>query len=258
MHTCNWYISDSVSDVLAQVIQHMAEALRTHSRDIDLQVISAKNSSHLSTFERVKNVFSRKEIWHLFGRAPSWWRITRLHSRTVHTLLDGTKKKWAGYPSRFFTEGAKNGEAVIFPVFDAISSNSEEGRRAVFVRDGREVPEGDYDVVDISDRLLRPEALSGIYITNDTGPREAMRAGLLTMRGVCVASEKSGYLDEILGPDGYFLLKDDDDLQRVISLGLSGRGRHMAMAARHFLKSRRSHERCTDSLITLYRKVIAQ
>ena len=42
MHTCNWYISDSVSDVLAQVIMQMAEALRSHSKNIDLQVINAK------------------------------------------------------------------------------------------------------------------------------------------------------------------------------------------------------------------------
>ena len=64
--------------------------------------------------------------------------------------------------------------------------------------------------------------------------------------------------DEILGSDGYFLIQDDDDLPRIIRQGLADRGRHMAIAARHFLKSRRSHERCTDSLITLYRKVIAK
>lgn len=183
----------------------------------------------------------------------------RLHSRTVHTLLD--KDNWAGHPSRFFTEGAKSGEAVIFPVFDPLSSYSEDGKRAVFVRDGRRVPEGDYEVADITEKLLRPETLSGIYIANDTGPREAMRAGILTMRGVAIASEKSGYLDEILGPDGYFMIRDgddDDDLSRIIHQGLGSRGRHMAMTARHFLKSRRSHERCTDSIISLYRKIISQ
>ena len=103
MHTCNWYISESVSDVLAQVIYHMAEALRTHSKDIELKVINAKDKS-ISEFERTKNFFSKKEIWHLFGKAPLWWKIVRMHSRTVHTLLEGNN--WAGYPSRFFTEGA--------------------------------------------------------------------------------------------------------------------------------------------------------
>ena len=257
-HTCTWYISASVSDVLAQVIKDMAAAFRTHSRNVDLDVISAKDS-HKAAFERVRNIFSRREIWHLFGRAPVWWRIVRLHSRTVHTLLD--KDNWAGHPSRFFTEGAKSGEAVIFPVFDPLSSYSEDGKRAVFVRDGRRVPEGDYEVADITEKLLRPETLSGIYIANDTGPREAMRAGILTMRGVAIASEKSGYLDEILGPDGYFMIRDgddDDDLSRIIHQGLGSRGRHMAMTARHFLKSRRSHERCTDSIISLYRKIISQ
>ena len=254
-HTCTWYIAGNVSDVLAQVIKDMAAALRSHSRNIDLDVISA-NDSHKAGFERVSNIFRKREIWHLFGRAPLWWRIVRMHSRTVHSLLESSN--WAGWPTRFFTEGAKTGEAVIFPVFDPLSSYSEDGKRAVFVRDGRKVPEGDYEIADITERLLRPEALSGIYIASDTGPREAMRAGILTMRGVAIASEKSGYLDEILGPDGYFMIRDDEDLPRIIRQGLGDKGRHMAMSARHFLNSRRSHEKCTASLISLYRKVIAQ
>ena len=256
MHTCNWYISESVSDVLAQVIFHMAEALRTHSKDIELKVINAKDKS-ISDFERTKNFFGKKEIWHLFGKAPLFWKIVRMHSRTVHTLLEGNK--WAGYPSRFFTEGAINGEAVIFPVFDPLSSQSEDVSKAVFIRKERKLPEGDFTVMNIAEKILRPEALSGIYIAEETTPREAMRAGILTMRGLSIASKKSGYLDEILGPDGYFLIKnEEEDLPEIIHKGLTERGRHMAMAARHFLKSRRSHEKCTDSLITLYRKVISQ
>ena len=112
--------------------------------------------------------------------------------------------------------------------------------------------------MNIAEKILRPEALSGLYIADEATPREAMRAGILTMRGLAIASPKSGWLDEILGPDGYFLIQDDEDLPRIIRQGLADRGRHMAMAARHFLKSRRSHERCTDSLITLYRRVIAK
>ena len=78
------------------------------------------------------------------------------------------------------------------------------------------------------------------------------------MRGLAVASPKSGYIEEILGPDGYFMFESDDDLPEVIRLGLGERGRRKAISARHYLKSRRSHDRCTESLITLYRKVIAQ
>ena len=162
-------------------------------------------------------------------------------------------------PSRFFTEGALNGEAVVFPVFDPLSSQSEDVSKAVFVRsDKRKIPDGDYVIMNISEKILRPEALSGLYIADEATPREAMRAGILTMRGLSIASPKSGWLDEILGPDGYFLIQNDEDLPRIIRQGLGDRGRHMAMAARHFLKSRRSHERCTDSLITLYRRVIAK
>ena len=116
----------------------------------------------------------------------------------------------------------------------------------------------DYEIFDISKKVLRPEALSGLYIANDIGPREAMRAGVLTMRGTAIASKKSGWLDEILGPGGYFLIDDDTDLNRLIKFGLGEKGRHMAMAARHFLKSRRSHEKCADSIMTLYRKINAQ
>ena len=257
MHTCTWYISDSVSDVLAQVIRDMANALRSHSRDIDLKIISAKDSRYESGFERAKNIFSRREIWHLFGRAPFWWKIVRLHSRTVHTLLE--ENKWAGYPSRFFTEGAVNGEAVIFPVFDPLKTQSGEVSKAVFVRSKIPLPKGDYEVMNISEKILRPEALSGVYIAEEPTPREAMRAGILTMRGLSIASPKSGYLDEILGPDGYFMIKENEnDLPKIIRQGLGEKGRHMAMAARHFLKSRRSHDKCTESIITLYRKVIAQ
>ncbi|MBQ7150972.1 MAG: hypothetical protein IJR94_01805 [Synergistaceae bacterium] len=255
MHTCNWYISNSVSDVLAQVIKDMASALRSHSRDIDLKVWNSKEKS-FSGLDRCKNIFAKKEIWHLFGQAPAWWKIVRLHSRTVHTLLEGTN--WAGQPSRFFTEGALTGEAVIFPVFDPLSTQSDDVSKAVFIRNNKKIPEGDYKIFDISEKILRPEALSGLYIAGEPTPREAMRAGILTMRGLAIASPKSGYLDEILGPDGYFLIEEESDLPRIIRQGLADRGKYIAGKARHFLKSRRSHERCTDSLISLYRKVIAQ
>ena len=256
MHTCNWFISSSVNGVLEQVIQDMAAALRSHSKDIELNVISAREFQHKPFTALIKEICTKREIWHLFGKAPAWWRIVRLHSRTVHTLLEG--ENWGGWPSRFFTEGLKSGEAVIFPVFDPLGTMSPESGKAVFFRDKKNIPEGDYDVLDISGKILRPEALSGIYIADAPTPREAMRAGILTMRGLAVASPKSGYGEEILGPAGYFMYESDDDLPRIIRLGLGEKGRHTAISARHYLKSRRSHDRCTESLLTLYRKVIAQ
>ena len=256
MHTCNWFISSSVNGVLEQVIQDMAAALRSHSKDIELNVISAREFQHKPFTALIKEICTKREIWHLFGKAPAWWRIVRLHSRTVHTLLEG--ENWGGWPSRFFTEGLKAGEAVIFPVFDPLGSMSPESGKAVFFRDKKNIPAGDYEVLDISGKILRPEALSGIYIAAAPTPREAMRAGILTMRGLAVASPKSGYVEEILGPSGYFMFESDEDLPRIIRLGLGEKGRHMAISARHYLKSRRSHDRCTESLLTLYRKVIAQ
>ena len=256
MHTCNWFISASVNGVLEQVIQDMASALRSHSRDIDLNVISAREFQHRPFFSRVREIFTKREIWHLFGKMPVWWRIVRLHSRTVHTQLEGGT--WGGWPSRFFAEGLKSGEAVVLPVFDPLGSMSPESGKAVFIRDKKNIPDGDYDILDISGKIVRPEALSGIYIADKATPREAMRAGILTMRGLSIASPKSAFIEEILGPDGYFIYKNDDELTRIIHLGLGERGRHTAISARHYLKSRRSHDRCTDALITLYRKVIAQ
>ena len=245
MYSFNWYIAKSVNPVFDQIIRDMAASFRSHAKDIEINIISAKDSSYQAGFERMKNIFAPKSIWHLFGHAPFWWKIVRLHSRTVHTLLDSTK--WAGFPTRLFNEGALTGQGVIYPVFDSLASRTEDVNKAVFVRGKVDLPEGDYEVIDISHKVLRPEALSGIYIASESGPREAMRAGILTMRGVAVASQKSGYLDEILGPDGYFMLDDNSDMSRVIKFGLGEKGRHMAMSARHFLKSRRSHERCTDS-----------
>ena len=256
MHTCTWYISSSVNGVLEQVIKDMAAALRSHSRDIDLNVISARDFQHSGYISQLKEIFTKREIWHLFGKAPLWWRLVRVHSRTVHTLLEDGK--WQGWPTRFFAEGLKAGENVILPVFDPLGSMSPESGKAVFIRDKKNVPAGDYEVLDISGKIVRPEALSGIYIADKPTPREAMRAGILTMRGLCVTSPKSAYIEEILGPDGYFIYGSDDDLPGIIRLGLGEKGRHKAISARHYLKSRRSHDRCTDSLITLYRKVIAQ
>ena len=256
MHTCNWFISSSVNGVLEQVIQDMAAALRTHSKDIDLRVISAREFQHWAYISQIKEIFSKAEIWHLFGKAPLWWKIIKIHSRTVHTLLEG--ENWEGWPSRFFVEGLKAGETAIFPVFDPLGTMSPESEKAVFYRDKKNIPEGDYQVLDISGKILKSEALSGIYIANEATPREAMRAGILTMRGLAIASPKSGYVEEILGPDGYFIYKDDEELKKIIRLGLAERGRHIAMSARHYLKSRRSHDKCTESIINLYRKVIAQ
>ena len=256
MYSFNWYIAKSVNPVFDQIIRDMASSFRSHAKDIEINIISAKDSSYQAGFERVKNIFAHKSIWHLFGHAPFWWKIVRLHSRTVHTLLDSTK--WAGYPTRLFNEGALTGQGVIYPVFDSLASRTEDVNKAVFVRGEVNLPEGDYEVVDISQKILRPEALSGIYIASETGPREAMRAGILTMRGAAIASKKSGYLDEILGPDGYFLIDDNSDMSRVIKFGLGEKGRHMAMSARHFLKTRRSHDKCAESLISVYKRVLAQ
>ncbi|MBQ7221390.1 MAG: hypothetical protein IJS28_10460 [Synergistaceae bacterium] len=256
MHTCNWFISSSVNGVLEQVIQDMASALRSHSKDIDLNVITAGEFQHRPLTSRIREIFTKREIWHLFGHAPLWWRIVKLHSRTVHTKLEGDA--WGGWPSRFFAECLKPGESVVLPVFNQLGAMNPDSGKAVYFRDKKNIPAGDYEVLDISGKIVRPEALSGIYIADAPTPREAMRAGILTMRGLCIASPKSAYIEEILGPDGYFMFSSDDELPRIIHLGLGERGRHAAISARHYLKSRRSHERCTDSLITLYRKVITQ
>lgn len=256
MHSFNWYIAKSVNPVFDQIIRDMAASFKAHAKDIEINIISAKDTGCQAGFERFKNIFARKSIWHLFGHAPFWWKIVQIHSRTVHTLLDSTK--WAGYPTRLFNEGALTGQGVIYPVFDSLASRTEDLRKAVFVRGKIDLPPGDYEVVDIYQKVLRPEALSGIYIAKETGPREAMRAGILTMRGLCVASQKSGWLDEILGPDGYFMIDENSDISRIIKFGLGEKGRHMAMSARHFLKTRRSHEKCAESLISVYKRVLAQ
>ena len=153
MFSCNWYIAKSVNPVFGQIIRDMAAALKKYSRDIDLNIIDARDSDYKAGFERFRNIFAHKNIWHLFGLAPFWWKIVRLHSRTVHTLLD--KSCWAGYPTRLFTEGANNGEGVIYPVFDSLvnQTQSEGTHKAVFIygtNNNIALPEGDYEIFDIS------------------------------------------------------------------------------------------------------------
>ena len=95
----------------------------------------------VSLLERMRLILSSAgALWHLWGKAPRWWGLVRVRSRTVHTswLPDPA---WRGHPSRIFTEQADDGETVVKPTFESRLVHTEEsagvlpdGSCAVYVK----------------------------------------------------------------------------------------------------------------------------
>ena len=124
-----------------------------------------------------------------------------------------------------FPDSAQEGEAVLIPTF--------------------------------ATRGAADNAQSGLHVAG-TGPLDALRAAFLTMRGLVVAALPSPYLDELLGPEGYFQVPEDSEeaWRRALEVVVSEEGRRLAASARHHLKEHCSTDRCADSLIMLYRRAM--
>lgn len=271
----------------------MASALKSKSRaDViiysdggisDIKTDNAFSWNALTSLERLgKILFSGKNIWHLWGDAPSWWGLVRLHARTVHTLslnnFNNKNFKWQGHPSKLFPDKALNGEAVLIPSFETKVSNNDDNNNsdapAVYAGlknsheslspvlddlnikiDGRFVP-----VIDTGDadfNLNSSQAKSGVFISSPSNIFDALKAAVLTMQGLTVVSQKSEYLDALLGADGYFINNDlkENAWRDIIFKALSEQGRRAAVSARHFIKNHFSAEKCADSFLELYKKV---
>ncbi|MBQ9564093.1 MAG: hypothetical protein IJU98_00765 [Synergistaceae bacterium] len=182
----------------------------------------------LTGWERLITVLgSGGGMWHLWGDAPFWWGWIRLRSRTAHTAFkerSSDKVSWRGYPSRLVPEDAREGEAVLVPAFGArVSGNAQSGAHRA-----------------------------------GPGPLDAVRAAALTLRGMTVAGLPSPYLDALLGTDGYIRVREDTEeaWEEAVRLAGSEEGRKLAASARHAIKGQCSVDRCADSLIVLYRKVL--
>lgn len=278
----------------------MASALKSRAEiiiyvDGGINDIKAENTfswNALTSLERAgKILFSGKNIWHLWGEAPSWWGLVRLHARTVHTLSFNNKNKnseWRGQPSRLFPDKALNGENILIPSFEIRVSNHENNNlnnlnlKAVYAGfdnapealkpvlddlniklDGELIPVINTDGADFN--LNNSQAKSGVFIANSLSIYDALKAAMLTMQGLAVVAQKSEYLDLLLGSDGYFKIDKDiiknnkiseDTWREAVFNALSEQGRRMAVSARHFIKKNYSAEECADSFLELYRRVV--
>ena len=206
MVPCIWYASKIAHPWERAMIGNMGAALR--ARGVGLSIYTDGGTTDfcldgvlswraLTLLERMRLILSSAgALWHLWGKAPRWWGLVRVRSRTVHTswLPDPA---WRGHPSRIFTEQADDGETVVKPTFESRLVHTEEsagvppdGSRAVYVKLAlasaplREaIAALNCPVVDLGmGRVGASAAKSGCFISGD-GPSEALHAAALTMQG---------------------------------------------------------------------------
>ena len=281
MVPCIWYASKIAHPWERAMIGNMGAALR--ARGVGLSIYTDGGTTDfcldgvlswraLTLLERMRLILSSAgALWHLWGKAPRWWGLVRVRSRTVHTswLPDPA---WRGHPSRIFTEQADDGETVVKPTFESRLVHTEEsagvppdGSRAVYVKLAsasaplREaIAALNCPVVDLGmGRVGASAAKSGCFISGD-GPSEALHAAALTMQGLAVVGPDTPYLHSLLGDEGYFSVGEDREeaWRGAISQALSDRGRALAISARHAIKTRYSAAECADSLEAMYRSVL--
>lgn len=281
MVPCIWYASKIAHPWERAMIGNMGAALR--ARGVGLSIYTDGGTTDfcldgvlswraLTLLERMRLILSSAgALWHLWGKAPRWWGLVRVRSRTVHTswLPDPA---WRGHPSRIFTEQADDGETVVKPTFESRLVHTEEpagvppdGSRAVYVKLAsasaplREaIAALNCPVVDLGmGRVGASAAKSGCFISGD-GPSEALHAAALTMQGLAVVGPDTPYLHSLLGDEGYFSVGEDREeaWKEAISQALSDRGRALAISARHMIKTRYSASESADSLEAMYRSVL--
>ncbi len=255
-----WYVDSSLAPEIKFIIQNMSQAL-TRQKNIPVELVSREDSL-LSRFMRSVS----GDLLHIFGNAP----LMKLHSKIVQTLFDDdirVKKNWLGSNrknfnitrSRFFLTDARDGDEIILPNFGSLSLSSQEIKRGIFTNGSMDLPEN-ISAIDISGKITRSEVLDGIYVASGVDQLEALRAGILTMRGVSIASRKSEYLDEIIGSENYFVIPQDDsefeNLREILDSGLSDKGRKLATSARHYVNENHSEKKCADSILELYDRIM--
>ena len=293
MIPCVWYVSRTVRPWERTLIGDMAFALRARGASLtlyadggatDMELDGVQSWPALTALERAGRVLlSGRALWHLWGRAPSWWGLVRLRFRTIHTSLE-EEPLWKGHPSRLLREQALEGESLLVPAFESHVSRSQRSQPedensevpAVYLGPGGVTPAlknalrgiGDIPIIDLSATHVSPtSARSGILIAG-AGPSEALRSAVLTMQGLAVAALKmpkkgsarpgSDSLEALLGPEGYFPVPEDTEAAwgEALEAALSERGRQRAIAARHHVKEHYSADRCADSLIAAYSEAL--
>ena len=294
MIPCVWYVSKTIRPWERTLIGDMASALRAREASVTLyadggtkgmELDEVQSWSALTAFERAGRVLlSGRALWHLWGRAPSWWWLIRLRFRTVHTSLD-EDPIWRGHPTRLLREQALEGESLLAPTFESHVSRSqspllkdEDEAPAIYLGPGSVTNAlksalknpltrfGDVPIINLTGAHISPtSARSGVLVAG-AGPSEALRSAALTMQGLTVIALRGSKrsragadsLEALLGAEGYFPVHEDSEgaWQDALEEALSDQGRQRAISARHHVKERYSAGRCADSLIETYSEAL--
>lgn len=276
MIPCVWFVSKTARPWERALIGNMASAFRARGAALSLYVDGgvaeveaegAQSWNALTGIERISQaLFSRRRLWHLWGEAPLWWGLVRLHSRTVHTSFEA-RPSWRGHPTRFFPEPTREGEALLIPTFNSRISriDCEDTASIVYLRADAAsralayvLRERDLTATDLETFSFSASAAgNGVFLAGPS-PSDALRAAALTMYGWVTAGLMSTSLNALLGGEGYVHVSDDTEEAWSVALetAVSAPGRAAAAAARHFIQDRCSADRSVDSLIAVYSNVL--
>jgi hypothetical protein len=281
---CVWYVSGFHRPWEASVVDGLAAALKAKGFS-SLQVYVGGGTANfradgvmswrsLTFFERLTTVLFKGKLWHLWGKAPFWWRLVRLRARTVHTSLDDSPD-WRGHPTRLFEEQARHGESPISPTFEAkvvraVKEKGEEffsassavvlaGAPGAALREAlEELKMTEIPLVGaVTDSTLQR---GGVLFAGGS-PSDALLAAYLTTQGVPVlAAAETPFLSALLGRGGYIVPRSGDREGWKAALGeaVSEAGRAAAASARRFLKDRYEPAESAKSIEDLYRIVMGK
>ncbi|MDR3230209.1 MAG: hypothetical protein LBT65_02110 [Synergistaceae bacterium] len=277
MASCVWYVSGFQRPWEAAVIGNLAAALKAAGFPLQAYVQGGTGNlrlggvlswNSLTFFERLSVVLIRGDLWHLWGRAPFWWRFIRMRARTVHTALD-VSPEWQGHPTRLFPEQVREGESLVKPTFEI---------RVAWARDSVEdldAPSALLLAAPLTDALRKAVERSGMEVISPAGgeavstlekgraalvgdaPTDALLAAWAAMQGIPVVARQSPLIRNLLGRDGCLMVREDteDAWLGALEAARSDEGRTVSASARRFLKENFSAAGSAESLIDLYRSV---
>lgn len=281
MASCIWYVSGFERPWEAAAIGNLAAALKAKGVPLqvyveggtgNLRVDGVLSWNSLTFFERLAAVLFRGRFWHLWGKAPFWWRWVRLRARTVHTSIDALPE-WKGHPTRLFVEQVREGESLLKPTFevrvawagDFSDTESEDSSSTLLLAFSptdslcEALERFEISTVSLAGRksVSASELRKGRIAVVDDEPTNALLAAWLTMQGLPVIALKSSLIRSLLGKDGYIAVSEDtgDAWFDALEAARSEAGRTAAAGARRFLKENFTASASAESLIDLYRSV---
>jgi hypothetical protein len=279
MTDCIWYVSGFRRPWEAALLDGLAAALRAKGvlsprlyvdgGTANFRVDGAMSWRSLTFFERLAAVLFRGKLWHLWGEAPFWWGLIRLHARTVHTSLEDAPE-WRGHPTRIFEGQARHGESLIVPLFEAKAAwageeKGEDSASAVILAAAPDaalreaLDESKMTGISMTEAVTDSTLQRGGILFAGAGASDALLAAYLTMQGVpVIAAAESIFLSAVLGRGGYIVPRAGDRQGWKTALGdaASEAGRASSASARRFLKEKYDAGESVKSVENLYRTVM--